>query len=116
MVTIAVLFLILAGIRAAAGVHQRLEHHAGSRQRAAARNGDPHGARRGPRPLVRQLLTESVLLAIFGGAGGVLLGVWGASAMASIDLATVLPIHLDFHFDWNVFVFALGIALGSRAR
>ena len=113
LVTIAALFLILAGfvlLLACINVSNIMLVRASARQREMAiRTALGAGRVR----LVRQLLTESVLLAIFGGAGGVLLGVWGASAMASIDLATVLPIHLDFHFDWNVFLFALGIALGA---
>jgi predicted permease len=61
--------------------------------------------------LIRQLLTESVLLALLGGIAGVLLGFWGSSALASINVQTDLPFYVDFGFDWRVFLFATGAAL-----
>jgi hypothetical protein len=62
--------------------------------------------------LIRQMLTESVLLALLGGAAGLVLGVSAADAFAgSMDMATDLPIHLDFSFDWRVFAYALTAAL-----
>jgi predicted permease len=58
--------------------------------------------------LVRQMLTETVLLAFGGAAAGVVFGKWGKDAFAaSIDLATDFPTILDFHFDWRVFTYAL---------
>ena len=61
--------------------------------------------------MIRQLLTESVLLALLGGVAGVLLGYWGSSALGSINVQTDLPIHFDFGFDWRVFGFATAAAL-----
>jgi predicted permease len=61
--------------------------------------------------LIRQLLTESLVLAILGGAAGILLGMWGSNALGSINLQTDLPIRLDFAFDWHVFAYAFGSAL-----
>jgi predicted permease len=61
--------------------------------------------------LIRQLLTESVLLALLGGVAGVLLGYWGSSALGSINVQTDLPVHFDFGFDWRVFGFATAAAL-----
>jgi len=61
--------------------------------------------------LVRQMLTESILLSFIGAAAGVALGKWGKDAFAaSIDLATDFPTLLDFRFDWRVFLYALGAA------
>jgi len=60
--------------------------------------------------LIRQLLTESVLLALLGGVAGVLLGYWGSSALSSINVQTDLPVHFDFGFDWRVFGFATAAA------
>ncbi len=61
--------------------------------------------------LIRQLLTESILLALLGGVAGVLLGYWGSSALGSINVQTDLPVHFDFGFDWRVFGFATAAAL-----
>ena len=61
--------------------------------------------------MIRQLLTESVLLALLGGVAGVLLGYWGSSALGSVNVQTDLPIHFDFGFDWRIFSFATAAAL-----
>ncbi len=61
--------------------------------------------------LIRQLLTESVLLALAGGAAGILLGEWGSAALASMNVQADLPIRLDFGFDWRIFAYAFSAAL-----
>ncbi|MGH9377646.1 MAG: ABC transporter permease [Terriglobia bacterium] len=63
--------------------------------------------------LTRQLLTESLLLAFFGGGAGILLGSWGSSTLSAINLQLGFPIHLDFGFDGRVFAFAFAAALLS---
>jgi predicted permease len=61
--------------------------------------------------ILRLLLTESVILALAGGIGGVLLGAWSARAIGSIDLHTSLPLAIDFSFDWRVFSYSFLAAL-----
>ncbi len=64
--------------------------------------------------LLRQALTESLLLAALGAIGGLILGKWGSDGFAgSIDLATDLPTLLDFSFDWRVFTYALAAAVAT---
>jgi predicted permease len=61
--------------------------------------------------LIRQMLTESIMLSLFGGIGGLTLGVWASGAVGSILPAGRLPIRVDFGFDWRVFAYAMAAAL-----
>jgi predicted permease len=63
------------------------------------------GAGRGR--LVRQHLTESVLLAVLGGSAGLVLANWAAGFLSSLPLGTDLPISFDFQPDLRVYSFAL---------
>ncbi|HEV1993964.1 MAG TPA: ABC transporter permease [Candidatus Acidoferrum sp.] len=61
--------------------------------------------------LVRQYLTESLLLAFLGAGGGMLLAYWAMRFLSSIPLGTDLPLQLKFLPDARVYFFALGAAL-----
>ncbi|MGB7281342.1 MAG: ABC transporter permease [Candidatus Acidiferrum sp.] len=61
--------------------------------------------------LIRQLLTESILLALVGAAAGLVLGRWATYMISSLDLHTDLLLRLDFPIDWRVFAYTLGAAL-----
>ena len=61
--------------------------------------------------LIRQLLTESIMLALLGGATGALIGKWSSSFMGSIHLPGDLPFRFDFALDWRVFTYVAAIAL-----
>jgi len=65
--------------------------------------------------LIRQLLTESLMLALLGGLAGLALGYAGSRALGSIDIQTDLPILFDFTFDWRVFGYGLLAALLTGA-
>jgi len=65
--------------------------------------------------LIRQMLTESILLALFGGVGGLTLGVWASSAVGTLLPFGRFPIRLDFGFDWRVFAYAMAAALFTGA-
>ena len=64
--------------------------------------------------ILRQLLTESLMLAALGGAGGLVLGYFGRSALPKLltnawersDAAPVAP-----QFDWGVFGFTVAVTL-----
>jgi predicted permease len=60
--------------------------------------------------VIRQLLTESVLLAIAGGALGLLLASWGTRAALAV-LPSALPRASDVQLDPRVLVFTLAISL-----
>jgi predicted permease len=62
--------------------------------------------------LVRQLLTESVLLGLIGGGAGLLLGAWVSNLLGSIRIVALgSPLVFDFSLDWRVFAFGLGAAV-----
>jgi putative ABC transport system permease protein len=71
------------------------------------------GAGRGR--LVRQYLTESLLLAAFGGGAGLVLASWAANFLSSLPLGTDLPIRFDFQPDGRVYLFALSAVLLTGA-
>jgi macrolide transport system ATP-binding/permease protein len=69
------------------------------------------GAGRGR--IVRQLLTESILLAVMGGAGGILFAYWLGNVLISLIPPTTVPLALDPRPDPRVLLFAFGLALMS---
>jgi len=61
--------------------------------------------------LVRQLLTESVLLSMFGGAVGFLFALWMIDLAVGFKPPLDFPLTLDLAIDWRVFSFALFVSL-----
>ncbi len=61
--------------------------------------------------VMRQVLTESLLLAAFGGAAGLLLGYWGRNLIPSLFDDSWHPSGIDPQMDWRVFAFAFAITL-----
>lgn len=60
--------------------------------------------------LIRQLLTESLLLSSAGGAAGLLLAFWILRAAAQFGPASVPQLH-DVAVDWTVLLFTAGVSL-----
>jgi len=68
----------------------------------------------GRRRILQQLLSESLLLAIAGWAGGLAVGYWGLKGLLALIPASVpLPRMESIHLDSGVFLFALGISLAT---
>jgi predicted permease len=63
--------------------------------------------------LVRQLLTEGLLLSGLGGAVGLLLGLWATEALAAFKLPIPIPLALDLGIDGRVLLFTALISLAS---
>lgn len=60
--------------------------------------------------LVRQMLSESILLALVGGSAGVVLAVWGLDLLRSIGAQTV-PRLAEVNLDLRVLLVTLGVAV-----
>ena len=57
--------------------------------------------------MMRQLLTESILLALSGGILGLVFARWAAMALMAIRIPTDLPLRLfDLRMDWRIFGFS----------
>jgi predicted permease len=67
------------------------------------------GAGRGR--IVRQLLTESVLLAALGGAAGMIVALWGRSALWSFRPPFLGNATIDLSFEPRVLLFTAGVSL-----
>lgn len=60
--------------------------------------------------IVRQLLTESLLLAVFGGTLGLLIAIWGTATIEQIG-SKINPMFNGFRIDLRVLAFTFGITL-----
>ncbi len=67
------------------------------------------GANRGQ--VVRQLLTESVLLSLAGGVLAVLFAAWAVNALMAIELPLPIPLSTNLALDVRVLSFALGLSV-----
>lgn len=61
--------------------------------------------------IIRQLLTESVILSLAGGLIGVILAMWGTSLLLSLSSVSSLPRFQDIHVDGTVLLFTFSLSL-----
>ena len=61
--------------------------------------------------LVRQLLTESLVLSIAGAGLGVLIALWLLDLLRAFKMPLSIPAATSLSFDWRVLLFTLGICL-----
>jgi putative ABC transport system permease protein len=63
--------------------------------------------------LVRQLLTESAVLAGTGAAFGLLIASWGSRLLVRQLSTQTNTVFLDLSIDWRVLAFAIGVTVGT---
>ena len=63
--------------------------------------------------LIRLLLTESLVLALLGGLGGIGVGYLGIRALQTFSIPTELPVEIPFRMDGRILLASLGLALLS---
>ena len=61
--------------------------------------------------LVRQLITEAVMLSLGGGLGGLLIAMWLNALVSSMKLPTDLAFVIDLRLDWRVLTFGFVVSL-----
>jgi predicted permease len=103
-----VVFLVLA--IACANVANLMISRAASRQREMAVR-IALGATR--MRIIRQMVLESVLLALAGGVLGTLLSKWATRALATFHFPAPVPINLTLSIDWRVLVYAFLLSVGA---
>jgi predicted permease len=112
MSTAVMVFMLLVGLVlliACANVANLILARANGRRKEFATR-TALGASRGR--MIRQLMTETVLLSAFGGILGLVLARWSALALMSIHVPTDIPIKLfDLRMDWRIFGFTFLVAL-----
>jgi hypothetical protein len=91
----------------------RLKRRDAGRADACAGDGVAARDRRRTWRLVRQLVTESLLLAVAGGVAGLAVGYAGMTLFRQIELPTDLPIALAFRMDRRALAFSLVVAVVS---
>lgn len=61
--------------------------------------------------MLRQMLTESLVFAVLGGASGVALAVWGAHLLFYLMPHTYLPLGYDVRLNWGVLAAVAAVTL-----
>jgi putative ABC transport system permease protein len=107
LMTIAAGFVLLVGCANIAGL--LLGRAAARRREIGVRLA--LGAGRGR--LIRQLVTESLVLALIGGAAGLVLALWLSASFNGLLARLPVPIEFDLSLDRRILVYALTLSIGT---
>lgn len=106
---LSVVVLLVLGI-ACANVANLLLAQAATRQREMAVR-IALGATRAQ--LLRQMLAESILLALGGGVLGTALSLWATSALSAFHVPAPVPLDLSVTVDWRVLLYTFALSVGA---
>lgn len=107
-VAVAVVFLVL--LIACANVSNLLLVRSFARRQEMAVRLAIGAARR---RIIKQLLTEGVIISLFAAAGGTVVAYWSRNALVLLMPFRSAPTYLPGHLDWRVLALSTGIALLS---
>jgi predicted permease len=65
------------------------------------------------RRIVRQMLSESLLIAAIGAGAGVLVAQWFSRALVGFISTDSSPLFIDLSLDWRAFAFTAGVAVAA---
>ena len=109
LASLTVVVLLVLAIACANVANLQLAQASGRQREMAVRLA--LGATRGH--LMRQLLTESLLLALAGGLLGVLLSLWATQALSAFRFPAPVPLDLNVMVDWRVLLYTFALSAGS---
>ncbi|MCU1221995.1 MAG: permease [Edaphobacter sp.] len=109
LAALSVVVLLVLGIACANVANLLLAQAAGRQREMAVRI--TLGARRGQ--LLRQVLMESVLLALGGGVFGCILSLWATQALSAFHLPAPVPLDLSISVDGRVMLYTFALSVGT---
>jgi predicted permease len=109
LVALSIVVLLVLSIAGANAANLLLARAAARQREMAVRIA--LGATRGR--LLRQMLIESLLLALGGGLFGVVLSAWATRALSAFHLPAPVPLDLGISVDWRVLLYAFVLSVGT---
>ena len=109
LVALSIVVLLVLSIAGANAANLLLARAAARQREMAVRIA--LGATRGR--LLRQMLIESLLLALGGGLFGVVLSEWTTRALSAFHLPAPIPLDLRISVDWRVLLYAFALSVGT---